>query len=184
MTTFGVRRRQLLLFMGILKLSVLVIFLLFYALLWQAGNLTDLPNLKIGFYNFCLWNEVSDSLHCFQSPELETLGVSRVGLGLARLGVYGALVLALFAPLPLLLAWCNRNKGEWQLAKGFLATATVLLASGVGLLLCCMWRWVQLSLLGPGFLALGLAQALLILLLIATATIPWAEKTHSPLESC
>lgn len=173
------------LFLVILLLALGVIFLLFYALLWQAGNLTDLPNLRIGFYNFCLWDELSGSLHCFQFPELEALGVPRVGLGLARLGVYGALVLTLFVPLPLLLAWCNRNEGEWQLAVGFLAMASVLLASGLGLFFACVWRWVRLSLLGPGFLALGLAQALLVLLLMATVTfLPRAEKGHGQLERC
>lgn len=37
-------------------LKVVVISLLFYLLLWKAGNFTDLPSLKINFYNFCLWN--------------------------------------------------------------------------------------------------------------------------------
>ncbi|XP_054999753.1 transmembrane protein 140 isoform X2 [Sorex araneus] len=179
------RRGHHLLFVAILALALVVIFLLFYALLWQAGNLTDLPSLRIGFYNFCLWNEQADSLQCFQFPELEALGVPRLGLGLARLGVYGALVLTLFVPLPLLLAWCHRNEGEWQLAVGFLTVASVLLASGLGLFFTCVWRWVQLSLLGPGFLALGLAQAFLLLLLMATVTfLPRAEKGHRPLESC
>lgn len=37
-------------------LKVVVISLLFYLLLWKARNFTDLPSLKINFYNFCLWN--------------------------------------------------------------------------------------------------------------------------------
>lgn len=159
-----------------MTLTVTVIFLLFFALLWKAGNLIDLPNLRIGFYNFCLWNEGTGALQCHQFPELEVLGVPQVGLALARLGVYGALVLTLFVPLPLLLAWCNSNEGEWQLAVGFLATSSMLLASGLGLFLTYTWKWLRLSLLGPGFLALGVAQGLLILLLMATVVFPQRAK--------
>lgn len=171
-------------FVGIMILVLVVISLLFYALLWKAGNLADLPGLRIGFYNFCLWNEDTGSLRCHHFPELEAWGVSQTGLALARLGVYGALVLTLFVPLTLLLAWCNGDEGEWQLAVGFLAVSSVLLAGGMGLFLSYVWKWVSLSLLGPGFLALGLAQALLILLLIATVMFPpRAKKDKCQLES-
>nr|XP_027805922.1 transmembrane protein 140 [Marmota flaviventris] len=163
-------------FVGIMILTAVVISLLFYALLWKAGNLADLPDLRIGFYNFCLWNEDTGSLQCHHFPELEAWGVSQIGLALARLGVYGALVLTLFVPLPLLLAWCNGDKGEWQLAVGFLAMSSVLLAGGLGLFLSYVWKWVSLSVLGPGFLALGLAQVLLILLLMAMAVFPPRAK--------
>ncbi|KAM9650453.1 transmembrane protein 140 [Trichechus inunguis] len=174
-----------LLFLGILSLTVSVITLLFYALLWKAGDLTELPDLRIGFYNFCLWNESTGRLQCHQFPELEALGVPRAGLALARLGVYGALVLTLFVPLPLLLAQCKGNEGEWQLAVGFLAASTVLLAGGLGLFLSFVWRWLRLTLLGPGFLALATAQALLTLLLVATAAFPQvARRDKSQPESC
>ncbi|XP_015349297.1 transmembrane protein 140 [Marmota marmota marmota] len=163
-------------FVGIMILTAVVISLLFYALLWKAGNLADLPDLRIGFYNFCLWNEDTGSLQCHHFPELEAWGMSQIGLALARLGVYGALVLTLFVPLPLLLAWCNGDKGEWQLAVGFLAMSSVLLAGGLGLFLSYVWKWVSLSVLGPGFLALGLAQVLLILLLMATVVFPPRAK--------
>ncbi|KAL4685219.1 hypothetical protein H8957_005520 [Semnopithecus entellus] len=161
-----------LLFVSIIVLTVVVIYLMFYALFWKSGNLTDLPNLRIGFYNFCLWNEDAGTLQCHQFPELEALGVPPVGLALARLGVYGALVLTLFSFQALLLAWCNSNDRLWQLAVGFLAVSSVLLAGGLGLFLSYVWKWVRLSLLGPGFLALGSAQALLILLFMATVMFP------------
>ncbi|XP_037692034.1 transmembrane protein 140 [Choloepus didactylus] len=178
-------RGHLLRFLSTMGLTVMVIALLFHALLWEAGNLVDQPNLRIGFYNFCLWNEDTGSLQCHHFPELEALGLPRVGLALARLGVYGALVLTLFVPLPLLLAWCNRDEGERQLAVGFLAASSVLLASGLGLFLSYTWKWITLSLLGPGFVALGMAQALLILLLWATVALPQrAEKDKGKLESC
>ncbi|XP_045648567.1 transmembrane protein 140 isoform X3 [Ursus americanus] len=184
MTIRRPRQAEQLLFLGIMVTTAAVISLLFYALLWKAGNLTDLPNLRIGFYNFCLWDEGTGSLRCHQFPELEALGVPRVGLALARLGVYGALVFTLFVPLPLFLAWCNSNEGEWQLAVGFLAMSSMLLASGLGLFLTYTWKWIRLSLLGSGFLALGAAQAFLILLLMATVVFPRRAEEKSELDSC
>lgn len=179
------RRGEHLPFVGIMTLVAVVIALLFYTLLWKAGNFTELPNLRIGFYNFCLWDEDIGSLRCHQFPELEALGVPRVGLALARLGVYGALVLTFFVPLPLLLAQCNGNEGEWQLAVGFLATSSMMLASGLGLFLSFVWKWTGLSLLGPGFLNLVLAQTLLILLLRATILYcPRAKVDKTKLEAC
>ncbi|NXY92425.1 TM140 protein, partial [Alcedo cyanopectus] len=41
-----------------------VLALMLYALLWEAGNLVDLPDKRIGFYNFCLWNETVWELQC------------------------------------------------------------------------------------------------------------------------
>ncbi|XP_052029382.1 transmembrane protein 140 isoform X1 [Apodemus sylvaticus] len=169
-------RNNCLPFVGIMILVAAVLALMFYALLWKAGNLADLPNLRIGFYNFCLWKEDIGSLQCYNFPELQVLGVPQVGLALARLGVYGALVLTVFVPLPLLLAQYNRDEGEWQLAVGFLAASSVLLASGLGLFLSFVWKWLRLSLLGPGFLALCLAQGFLFFLLVATVMFPPRDK--------
>ncbi|XP_051007704.1 transmembrane protein 140 [Acomys russatus] len=163
-------------FVGIMITVAVALSLMFYALLWKAGNLADLPNLRIGFYNFCLWKEDIGSLECYNFPELEVLGIPQVGLALARLAVYGALVLTIFVPLPLLLAQCNSDEGEWQLAVGFLAASSVLLASGLSLFLSYVWKWLRLSFLGPGFLALCLAQALLIFLLMATVLFPPRNK--------
>lgn len=172
-------------FVGIMILVLVVLLLMLYALLCKAGNIIDLPNLRIGFYSFCLWNEDIGSLQCHHFAELEALGVPQAGLALARLGVYGALVFTLFVPLTLLLAHCSGDEGEWQVAVGFLVMSSVLLASGQGLFLSFMWKWVRLSLLGPGFLALGLAQALLILLLMATVMFPPRDKKdRGKLESC
>lgn len=169
-------RNSCLPFVAIMILVAVVLSLLFYALLWKAGNLADLPSLRIGFYNFCLWKEDIGSLECYNFPELEVLGVPQVGLALARLGVYGALVFTVFVPLPLLLAWYNRDKEEWHLAVGFLAASSVLLAGGLSLFLSFVWKWLRLSFLGPGFLALCLAQAFLIILLVATVMFPPQDK--------
>ncbi|EDL13681.1 RIKEN cDNA 1110007F12, isoform CRA_b [Mus musculus] len=130
-------------FVGIMILLAAALCLMFYALLWKAGNLADLPSLRIGFYNFCLWKEDMGSLACYNFPELDVLGIPQVGLALARLGVYGALVLTVFVPLPLLLAQYNRDEGEWRLAVCFLAASSILLAGGLSLFLSFVWESVR-----------------------------------------
>ncbi|NXN65076.1 TM140 protein, partial [Himantopus himantopus] len=50
--------------------------LMLYALLWEAGNLVDLPNKRIGFYNFCLWNETAGELQCLEYKHLQVMGIS------------------------------------------------------------------------------------------------------------
>lgn len=171
------------LFAGVMVLVVVVIALLLYALIGKAGNLIDLPNLKISFYSFCLWDDNTGSLQCHQFPEMETLGVSPVGLALAIFCVNVALVLTLFVPLSLLCARYNSEEAEWQLAVGFLVMASVLLLGGLAFFLICARKWVRLSLLGPGFLALIIALALLLLLSITTVLFPRrAEEDKSQLK--
>ncbi|NXY71936.1 TM140 protein, partial [Glareola pratincola] len=50
--------------------------LMLYALLWEAGNLVDLPDKRIGFYNFCLWNVTAGELQCLEYEHLQTIGIS------------------------------------------------------------------------------------------------------------
>ncbi|NXP49376.1 TM140 protein, partial [Heliornis fulica] len=50
--------------------------LMFYALLWEAGNLVNLPDKRIGFYNFCLWNETVGELQCLDYKHLQAMGIS------------------------------------------------------------------------------------------------------------
>ncbi|NXJ59261.1 TM140 protein, partial [Rostratula benghalensis] len=50
--------------------------LMVYALLWKAGNLVDLPDKRIGFYNFCLWNETARELQCLESRHLQVMGIN------------------------------------------------------------------------------------------------------------
>ncbi|NXS92795.1 TM140 protein, partial [Jacana jacana] len=50
--------------------------LMVYALLWKAGNLVDLPDKHIGFYNFCLWNETARELQCLVSSHLHVMGIN------------------------------------------------------------------------------------------------------------
>ncbi|NXW73127.1 TM140 protein, partial [Hirundo rustica] len=50
--------------------------LMFYALLCEAGNLVNLPDKRIGFYNFCLWNDTAGELQCLDNKHLEAIGIS------------------------------------------------------------------------------------------------------------
>ncbi|NXI44384.1 TM140 protein, partial [Galbula dea] len=50
--------------------------LMLYALLWEAGNLVNLPDKRIGFYNFCLWNETVRELQCMEYKHLQVIGIS------------------------------------------------------------------------------------------------------------
>ncbi|NXN86181.1 TM140 protein, partial [Bombycilla garrulus] len=50
--------------------------LMSYALLYEAGNLVNLPDKRIGFYNFCLWNETAGELQCPDHRQLEAMGIS------------------------------------------------------------------------------------------------------------
>ncbi|NWR93443.1 TM140 protein, partial [Furnarius figulus] len=50
--------------------------LMVYALLCEVGNLVNLPEKRIGFYNFCLWNETDDELQCLEYQHLQAMGIS------------------------------------------------------------------------------------------------------------
>ncbi|NWH35926.1 TM140 protein, partial [Chloropsis hardwickii] len=50
--------------------------LMFYALLYEAGNLVNLPDKCIGFYNFCLWNDTAGELQCLDNKHLQAMGIS------------------------------------------------------------------------------------------------------------
>ncbi|NXD26621.1 TM140 protein, partial [Spelaeornis formosus] len=50
--------------------------LMLYALLYEAGNLVNLPDKRIGFYNFCLWNETAGELQCLDNKNLQAMGIS------------------------------------------------------------------------------------------------------------
>ncbi|NXO82145.1 TM140 protein, partial [Sitta europaea] len=50
--------------------------LMSYALAYERGNLVNLPEKRIGFYNFCLWNDTAAELQCLDSKHLEAMGIS------------------------------------------------------------------------------------------------------------
>ncbi|XP_006887266.1 PREDICTED: transmembrane protein 140 [Elephantulus edwardii] len=149
-----------------------VIALFLYILVWKAGDLTDLEDLRIGFYNLCLWNQSAGGLQCFQATELQALGVSWLSLALARLLVYGAMLLTIFALLPLFLSPRIGNERGWQLSMVLIAVSSMLLPVGLGLFLCSVRRWLQPVLLGSGFLTLATIQVILMFLLLAMVAFP------------
>ncbi|NXS32199.1 TM140 protein, partial [Pomatostomus ruficeps] len=53
-----------------------ILALMFYALLYEAGNLVNLPEKRIGFYNFCLWNDTAGELQCLKNKHLQAMGIS------------------------------------------------------------------------------------------------------------
>ncbi|NXF07998.1 TM140 protein, partial [Smithornis capensis] len=50
--------------------------LMLYALLYEVGNLVNFPDKRIGFYNFCLWNETAGKLQCLEYKHLQAMGIS------------------------------------------------------------------------------------------------------------
>uniref|UniRef100_A0A8V5FI61 Uncharacterized protein n=1 Tax=Melopsittacus undulatus TaxID=13146 RepID=A0A8V5FI61_MELUD len=51
-----------------------------YALLWEAGNLVNLPYKRVGFHNFCLWSCSASFMQCTAA----TLGAAWGGRHSAR----------------------------------------------------------------------------------------------------
>ncbi|NWR45624.1 TM140 protein, partial [Regulus satrapa] len=49
--------------------------LMSYALLYEAGNVVNLPDKCIGFYNFCLWNDTAGELQCLDNKHLQAMGI-------------------------------------------------------------------------------------------------------------
>ncbi|NXA36879.1 TM140 protein, partial [Eudromia elegans] len=60
----------------VLLKSVLSFILTFYALFWEAGNLIDLPDKRLGFCNFCLWNEEAQKLQFLAYTDLEGIAIN------------------------------------------------------------------------------------------------------------
>ncbi|NXK75538.1 TM140 protein, partial [Amazona guildingii] len=50
--------------------------LMLHVLLWEARNLVNLPDKRIGFYIFCLWNETAQELQCLDYKHLQVMGIS------------------------------------------------------------------------------------------------------------
>ncbi|XP_028928625.1 transmembrane protein 140 [Ornithorhynchus anatinus] len=161
-------------------LTTAVLSLLFYALLWKSGDLVDLPHVKLGFYNLCLWSEEEGRLRCRQLHDGARPGLPQLGLGLARLGAYGALVLCLFSPLTLALAGRFRDRSQWRLGLGLLRVSAALLSSGLGIFLGLVWKWLRPSELGGAFVALVGAEALLLLLIVAAGEHPLGAEGEPP----
>ncbi|NXE60734.1 TM140 protein, partial [Calcarius ornatus] len=69
------RTKNLLSVLALLE-AVGTLALMSYALLYEAGNLVNLPDKRIGFYNFCLWNGTAGELQCLDTKHLQAMGIS------------------------------------------------------------------------------------------------------------
>ncbi|XP_053108795.1 transmembrane protein 140 [Hemicordylus capensis] len=157
------------------------IMFLFYALVWESGNLVDLPTKKIGFYNFCLWNKEAGKLHCFLIGDLEKMGVSKLALVLSRVCVYTTPVLCLFGSTTVSQALWFKDKGGWKLARILLAVCVLILFFGLALFIFQTQKWVQVSDLSVAFVALAGAHILMLFhLIIIVLYLAQFEHTLAP----
>ncbi|XP_041260508.1 transmembrane protein 140 isoform X1 [Onychostruthus taczanowskii] len=171
------RRTKNLLHLLILLETLGALALMSYALLYEAGNLVNLPDKRIGFYNFCLWNDTAGELQCLDTKHLQAMGISLLQLGLARVCVYTCLVFILFH-LPFLLNVNCTGQGEgWKMIRIILFIKTIILSGGLGMFLLQTSQWIHPSDFTGGFLALLGTQALL-LLQILTATVLGQAHTY------
>lgn len=175
------RCRQCLLLVSHLCLPAAYIALLFYALLWKAGDIISLPTKRIGFYNFCLWNQKAEGLDCIPFKDLEKLGISKVALVLSRVCVYATPALCLFVASTVLQALWFKDRDKWKLIRVLLAVGILVLPAGLALFTLQTWRWIHVSELSEVFAALAGAQFLLLLHEIVTA-VYLAEFKEAPGE--
>uniref|UniRef100_A0A8C6Y5C3 Transmembrane protein 140 n=1 Tax=Naja naja TaxID=35670 RepID=A0A8C6Y5C3_NAJNA len=141
--------------------------LLLYALVWEAGNIVNLPTKRIGFYNFCLCNQKAE-LNCLMTEEIEKLGISKVALVLSRFCVYISPVLCLFSASTIVQqALCFKDRDGWKLAQILLSFSSVSLPVGLVLFIFSTQKWIPVSELSEGFAALVGAFILLFLHLTA-----------------
>ncbi|XP_009892690.1 PREDICTED: transmembrane protein 140 [Charadrius vociferus] len=153
--------------------------LMLYALLWEAGNLVDLPDKRIGFYNFCLWNETAGELQCLDFKHLQAMGISLPGMVLARVSVYACLVFITFYPIVVTYVKCTEERKGWKAILIALSFKTIMLSGGLVTFLLQTSRWIYPSDFTVGFWALLGTQALLLLQILTVAMyLSWAKHTH------
>ncbi|XP_050748678.1 transmembrane protein 140 isoform X2 [Gymnogyps californianus] len=153
--------------------------LMLYALLWEAGNLVNLPDKRIGFYNFCLWNETARELQCLEYKHMEAMGISLLGMVLARVCVYACLVFTIFYPIFVAHVKCAEERKGWKVILIILTIKTIILSGGLGTFLFQTSQWIHPSDFTGGFQALLGTQALLLLqILTVTVYLSWAKHTH------
>ncbi|CAM9907942.1 unnamed protein product, partial [Bubo scandiacus] len=105
--------------------------LMLYALLWEAGNPVDLPDQRIGFYNFCLWNETAGRLRGLEYEHLQMMGISLPGIVTARVCVYACLVFSIFYPIFVAHVKCTEETEGWKVIIVTLIIKTIILSGGL-----------------------------------------------------
>lgn len=159
-------------------LTVGALALMSYALAYEAGNLVNLPNKSIGFYNFCLWNDTAGELQCLDSKHLQAKGISVLQMALARVCVYTCLVFILFCLAYVVIVKCKVEREEWHIICIITVIETILLSGGLGMFILQTSQWIDPSDFTGGFLAL-LGTQVLLLLQICIVCITCAKHTHT-----
>lgn len=160
-------------------LTVGTLVLMSYALLYEAGNLVNLPDKCIGFYNFCLWNDTAGELQCLDNEHLQAIGISLPEMALARVCVYICLVFIPFYLLYVLTGNCEGQREEWKMIRIISFIKMIILSGGLGMFLLQTSQWIHPSDFTGGFLALLGTQALLLLQIVtATVYLSWAKHTN------
>ncbi|XP_065598843.1 transmembrane protein 140 [Cyrtonyx montezumae] len=153
--------------------------LMIYALLVEAGNLVKLPNKHIGFFNFCLWNETSRELQCLKVSHLQAMGISWVGMTLARVCVYICPVITIIYSIFLANTRCADKVKGWIVLLIILIIEMLLLSAGLGMFLLQTSQWINASDFTGGFLALlGTLALILLQILTVTMYISWAKHMN------
>ncbi|XP_056369307.1 transmembrane protein 140 [Oenanthe melanoleuca] len=154
--------------------------LMSYALVYEAGNLVNLPDKRIGFYNFCLWNDTAGELQCLDNQHLQAMGISLLEIALARVCVYTCLVFILFHLVFVLTVNCTGQREGWKMIRTITLIKMIVLSGGLGMFISQTSQWIHPSDFTGGFLALLGTQALLLLqILTATVYLSWARYTHT-----
>ncbi|XP_009675870.1 transmembrane protein 140-like [Struthio camelus] len=149
--------------MMMLFMAILSFVLMFYALFWEAGNLVDLPNKRLGFYNLCLWNEAAQKLQCLVYRDLEGIAVNPEIIKLAIFCAYSPMVFILFYVIFISFAEHTlerQHRTALWITPVFSAT---LLLVGLLLFLSQVWDWIYISDLSCAFLALVFSLVLMLL---------------------
>ncbi|KAM7056437.1 transmembrane protein 140-like isoform 1-T4 [Acridotheres tristis] len=150
-----------------------------YALVYETGNLVNLPDKRIGFYNFCLWNDTAAELQCLDNKQLQAMGISLSEIALARVCVYSCLVFILFHLVFVLTVNCTGQREGWKIICIIPLIKMIVLSAGLGMFLLQTSQWIHPSDFTGGFLALlGTLALLLLQILTATVYLSWVKYTH------
>uniref|UniRef100_A0A8C3GXE1 Uncharacterized protein n=1 Tax=Corvus moneduloides TaxID=1196302 RepID=A0A8C3GXE1_CORMO len=159
--------------------------LMSYALLWEFGNLVNLPDKRIGFYNFCLWNDTAGELLCLGNEQLEEMGINLLQIAFATVCVYSCLVFIMFHLVYVLFMHYTGQREGWKMILIIPFSKIIILSGGLAMFLLQTSQWINLSDFTGGFLALLGTWALLLLqILTATGFLEKAEDFGAELQVC
>ncbi|XP_068857287.1 transmembrane protein 140 [Aphelocoma coerulescens] len=153
--------------------------LMLYALLGEFGNLVNLPGKRIGFYNFCLWNDTAGELLCLGNEQLQEMGINLLQMALARVCVYSCLVFIMFHLVYVLFVNYTGQREGWKINLIIPFIEIIILSAGLVMFLLQTLQWINLSDFNGGFLALlGTCALLLLQILTVTVYLSWAKLRY------